>query len=103
MYRIAWGDVVAMRICTDRRVPVRKERKVALDLSAVKTRGAAVKATTVVLQAVADGEIAPAEAGSRAKLIGLHAAAPDDAEREASFISLFPGFDFSHRRPESAK
>jgi hypothetical protein len=87
------GDMVAIRICRDRLVPVRKERTVVLDLPPVETRCDAAKATTALLRAVAYAEIAPGEATELVKLIVAHVSALDDAESASSFASLFPGLD----------
>jgi hypothetical protein len=91
------GDMMAMRICKDRLVPVRGECLVILDLPPATTRGDAAKVTTALLRAVADSELAPGEALELVKLVVAHVAALDDAEKAAGFISLFPGLDFKSR------
>ena len=92
------GDMVAMRICMDRLVPVRGERLVILDLPPATTRGDAAKVTTALLRAVADSELAPGEALKLINLVVAHVAALDGTEKAAGFISLFPDLDFKSRK-----
>jgi anti-sigma factor RsiW len=81
------GDTVALRLCLDRMMPVRKDRPITFTLPAIDTPADLTKATSALLQGVADGEITPSEAAELSKLIDAHVKAieaKDFAERLAA-------------------
>lgn len=67
------GDPVALRMCLDRLLPVRKDRPVAFEMPAIPTTADMPKATAAVLAAVASGEITPSEAADIGRVVEAHA------------------------------
>lgn len=63
------GDVVALRLCLERLVPVRKDGAVKFDLPPLEKSEDAPAAASAVLKALADGQISPADAESALKVI----------------------------------
>jgi hypothetical protein len=55
------GDLVAVKLCLDRIIPVRKSRPINIELPAVDTCAGISQAQAVVVQAVGEGEITPDE------------------------------------------
>lgn len=66
------GDTVALRMCMDRLMPVRKDRPITFALPEIGTAANLTKATRALLQGVADGEITPSEAAELSKLVDAH-------------------------------
>ena len=66
------GDTVALRMCMDRLMPVRKDRPITFTLPEIETAADLTKATKALLQGVADGEITPSEAAELSKLVDAH-------------------------------
>src|SRR3954471_17099679 len=56
------GDTTALRLCLERVCPPRRDRPVAFALPAIENVADLTKASTALLQAVASGELTPAEA-----------------------------------------
>ena len=81
------GDTVALRMCMDRLMPVRKDRPITFTLPDIETPADLTKATRALMQGVADGEITPSEAAELSKLVDAHVkaiSAADFAERLAA-------------------
>jgi len=55
------GDIVALRLCMDRILPVKRERAIELDLPALEGSQDSLRAIGTVLEAVGAGEITPTE------------------------------------------
>ncbi|MCJ2137499.1 DUF5681 domain-containing protein, partial [Methylobacterium sp. J-026] len=66
------GDTVALRMCLDRLMPVRKDRTITFTLPEIETAADLTKATRALMQGVADGEITPSEAAELSKLVDAH-------------------------------
>ena len=66
------GDTVAMRMCLDRLMPLRKDRPITFTLPEIDTATDLTKATRALMQGVADGEITPSEAAELSKLVDAH-------------------------------
>lgn len=66
------GDTVALRMCLDRLMPIRKDRPVTFALPEIETAADLTKATQALMQGVADGEITPSEAAELSKLVDAH-------------------------------
>ena len=66
------GDTVALRLCMDRLIPVRKDRPITFTLPEIETAADLTKATRALLEGVADGEITPSEAAELSKLVDAH-------------------------------
>jgi hypothetical protein len=63
------GDTTAMRLCMDRIMPPRKERPIMFTMPKMETAADAVKASAALVDAVANGDITPGEAGELSKLV----------------------------------
>src|SRR5262245_13002944 len=63
------GELAALRVCVDRIVPPRKDRPVLFELPPVSSAADAAKAAAALLEAVAAGNLTPAEASELAKLV----------------------------------
>jgi hypothetical protein len=74
------GDLAALRLCIDRILPPRKDRPVTFDLPPIKTAGDAAAVSSAILEAVASGEITPADAGEISKLVGTYVKAFETSE-----------------------
>ena len=66
------GDTVALRMCMDRLLPVRKDRPIRFALPSVDRVEDLTKATGALLSAVAAGELTPSEAAELARLVDSH-------------------------------
>lgn len=66
------GDTVAIRLCMERLVPVRKDRHVSFALPKIETAADIPKATAALLEAVASGEITPAESADIGRAVDAH-------------------------------
>ncbi len=66
------GDIYALRICMDRLLPPRKDRPVRFDLPRIADAAGLLQAHACVLQAAADGELSPDEAGEISALMKQH-------------------------------
>ena len=66
------GDTVALRLCMDRLLPVRKDRPVRFELPAIETVEDLPKATHALLQAVAAGDLTPSEAADVGRAVDAH-------------------------------
>ena len=63
------GDPVALRLCMERILPVRRERAVALDLPPLRSATDAVAAMAHILEAVARGILTPGEGARLGALV----------------------------------
>jgi Family of unknown function (DUF5681) len=80
------GDPVAMRLCLDRLIPVRRDRPITFSLPPIERPADLTRATHALMQGVANGEITPSEAAELSKLVDAHVNAiktADLAERLA--------------------
>lgn len=66
------GDTVAMRLCMDRLLPVRKDRPVRFELPKIENASDLPKATGALLEAVAAGDITPSEAADVGRAVDAH-------------------------------
>lgn len=74
------GDISALRLCLDRIVPVRKDRPVAFALPTLNHVSDAVKASAAIVEAVAAGDLTPAEAAEISKVVDSYVRAIETAE-----------------------
>ena len=63
------GDTTALRLCLERIAPPRKDAPVSFDLPVMKNAADALAALNAIVQAVAAGELTPAEASGLAGLV----------------------------------
>lgn len=82
------GDPVALRLCLDRLIPVRKDRPITFTLPEIETTADLTKATRALMQGVADGEITPSEAAELSKLVDAHLKAIETADIAARLARL---------------
>ena len=82
------GDTVALRMCMDRLMPVRKDRPITFTLPEIETPADLTKATKALMQGVADGEITPSEAAELSKLVDAHVKAISAADFAARLVAL---------------
>lgn len=66
------GDTQALRMCLDRLAPPRRDRPVTFELPAIETAADLSRATNALLQAVAVGDLTPAEAADISKSVDAH-------------------------------
>lgn len=74
------GDPVAMRLCLDRLIPVRRDRPITFALPPITTTDDLPKATGVIVTAVAAGELTPSEAAEISKTLDVHVRAIEATE-----------------------
>jgi hypothetical protein len=82
------GDPVAMRLCLDRLIPVRRDRPITFDLPPIVTTDDLPKATGAIVAAVAAGELTPAEAAEISKTIDVHVRAIEATELHRRMATL---------------
>jgi hypothetical protein len=63
------GDVIALRLCLQRLVPVMRTRPVRLDLPAEPTAEDVAAAMSAILRAMAAGELSPSEAATMVSVV----------------------------------
>jgi hypothetical protein len=82
------GDTTALRLCLERIAPPRKDRPSPLPLPQLGTARDAVAASAALLQAVAEGDLTPMEAGELSKLVANHIEALKTTELEERLAAL---------------
>ncbi len=82
------GDPAALRLCLERLLPPRKERHLQVKLPAVETARQITSAMRAVVQAVAEGRIAPGEGHRLARVLEAHRKAIETAELEERVAAL---------------
>ena len=83
------GDMTALRICLDRLLAPRRERRVAFELPVkIETAADAAKASSAVLAECAAGNLSPSEASEFLALISSHVRVLEVAELEARVATL---------------
>ncbi|ACA20978.1 hypothetical protein M446_6728 [Methylobacterium sp. 4-46] len=85
------GDTVALRLCLDRLLPVRKDRPVSFALPPIEGGGELTRATAALIEAVARGDLTPSEAAEFGKLIELHVKAMETYDFAARLEALEAG------------
>jgi hypothetical protein len=63
------GDVMALRLCLERLLPVRRDRLIQLDLPPAKSATEISTALAAILDAVGEGQITPAEGETIARIL----------------------------------
>ncbi|MGU3663148.1 DUF5681 domain-containing protein [Methylobacterium sp. A49B] len=82
------GDTVALRLCMDRLIPVRKDRPITFTLPQIETAADLTKATQALLEGVANGEITPSEAAELSKLVEAHTKAIEAVDLATRLTAL---------------
>ncbi|OPH84250.1 DUF5681 domain-containing protein [Nitrobacter vulgaris] len=74
------GDMAALRLCMDRILPPRKDRPVTFDFPQIRSAQDAATTLSAVLEAVAAGELTPADAGEISKIMDSYVKAFEASE-----------------------
>jgi hypothetical protein len=82
------GDTVALRLCLERILPVRKDRPVSFDIPLVANAGEAASLMGAILTAVASGSVTPSEASEVAKVVAGYVEALKASEFEERLRAL---------------
>jgi hypothetical protein len=82
------GDAPLIRLCLDRLAPARKDRHIAFALPKMETAADAVKAASVIADAVASGELTPSEAADLSGFVANYAKAIEITDLEARLQRL---------------
>lgn len=82
------GDTVALRMCMDRLMPIRKDRPITFALPEIETAADLTKATQALLEGVANGEITPSEAAELSKLVEAHTKAIETVDLATRLTAL---------------
>jgi hypothetical protein len=82
------GDATAMRLCLDRIISPRKDRLVKFELPPVQTASDAIKASSALVAAVANGELTPSEAAELGRLVESYVRALESTNFEQRLIEL---------------
>ncbi len=85
------GDTVALRMCLDRLMPVRKDRPIRFELPSIDKAGDLTKATGALLAAVAAGDLTPSEAAELGKLVDAHVRAVEAVDLHQRLARLEEG------------
>ncbi|AWN39958.1 DUF5681 domain-containing protein [Methylobacterium durans] len=82
------GNPQALRMCLDRLLPPRKDRTVNFDLPEITTTADLPRATSALLQAVAAGDLTPAEASDIGKAVDAHVRAIEAADLHQRLLRI---------------
>ena len=82
------GDMAALRLCLERLLPVRREGPVAFELPKIETAADALRASTALLAACAEGSLSPREATEIMALIETHTRTLELTELETRLTAL---------------
>jgi len=82
------GDSVALRLCLDRIAPPRKDNLVVFTMPRMTTAHDAAQAAAAVLEAVAEGELTPAEGAQVMALVDSFRRTLEVTELEARVAAL---------------
>ena len=80
--------MAALRLCLDRLLPVRREGPVAFALPNIETAADALKASSALLAACAEGTLSPREATEMMALVETHIRTLELSEIEARLTEL---------------
>ena len=82
------GDMLAIRICLDRIIPIRKSRPISINLPDTKTAVGVADAQSTVVKTVAEGEITPEEGKVLADILEARRRSIETQEHEARLKKL---------------
>jgi len=82
------GDTVALRLCLDRIAPARKDAPISIDLPPVRSAAETAEASSLLLAAVAVGEVTPDEAGRVMALLAAHKGILETSDLERRIAAL---------------
>ena len=82
------GDGMALRLCIERLLPVRKDHPISLKLPKMKCAEDSVKAMAIISEGVSDGEITPNEGQILSSMIEVYINAIETYELERRLTDL---------------
>jgi hypothetical protein len=82
------GDMAAIRVCLDRLAPPRKDRPIAFSLPKMEKASDAAKASAAIVEAAAEGELTPSEAGELLKIVESYTRSLQASDFEARLERL---------------
>jgi Family of unknown function (DUF5681) len=82
------GDMAALRLCLERVLPPRRDRRVIFELPRIETAADALKGSSAILAACAEGALSPGEAAVIMDLISGHVRTLETTEIEARLSAL---------------
>jgi len=85
------GDTAALRLCLERILAPKRERRVAFELPTIASATDAANASSVVLAECAAGTLSPSEASEIMALISSHVRVLEVGEIEARVVALERG------------
>ena len=100
------GNLVALKLCLERLLPLRKDRSISLKLPKLEGVEDIPKAIEVILNAVADGEITPGEGQAVASMMEAYRKGADLADMEARLLAMeavLKGRKYNHGKRKSGK
>ena len=82
------GDPIALRLCLERVLPVRRDRHVSFALPEIKTASDLMAGASALLQGVAAGELTPSEALEVAKIFDIYRNVLETVDMEARISAM---------------
>ena len=82
------GDGMALRLCFERLLPVRKDCPISLKLPKMKCAGDLVKAMAVISKGVSDGKVTPSEGQILSGMVENYRKAIESTEQEIRLTAL---------------
>jgi uncharacterized protein DUF5681 len=76
------GDGVALRLCLERLLPIKRERVITIDLLPINSAADAKEAMAAIIAGVAGGELSPSEASQVSELIDTYVRAAQTTDLE---------------------
>jgi hypothetical protein len=82
------GSMPALRLCFERLLPPRRDRRVAFDLPKIESAADSVAASRTVLESCAEGTLSPGEAADVMAMIATHLRAIELSQIETGMAAL---------------
>ena len=82
------GDRVALRLCMERLLPVKRERVITIDLQPINSAADAKKAMAAIIASAARGELSPSEASQFSEMIHAYIRAAEGTDLEKRLEAL---------------
>src|SRR6266513_79959 len=92
------GDLTAARMCLDRILPIRRERRVSFELPPLDSAEDIVKGMKAIAAALASGELSPREAAEIGNFVGWHAKSIEvlELEQRIKLLETKPKFSWAN-------
>jgi hypothetical protein len=92
------GDLTAARMCLDRILPIRRERRVSFELPPLDSAEDIVKGMKAIAAALASGELSPREAAEIGNFVGWHAKSIEvlELEQRIKLLETRPKFSWAN-------